>query len=246
MGEAAPRLTPRQRAAWLAHVFKAATQQHHRELIPLFAPFISANTVVLDVGAHAGQFAKLFAAMAPQGRVYAFEPSAYARSVLRPALAVGGHGRVEIIPAGLSDQAGERVLHTPIKRRGGLGFGVAHLGASDAPSRVDQTVTLITLDDFVHARSLDRLDFIKMDIEGWELRALRGGAATLARFQPTLYLEVNAAMLGRAGDDPGALFGWLVGLGYRAWRTPVLEPVDGYAGPGDYLFANPGRRGLCP
>ncbi|HEX7760299.1 MAG TPA: FkbM family methyltransferase [Caulobacteraceae bacterium] len=241
MGEAVPPLTLRQRASWLAHVFKATTQQHHRELIPLLARYIPSDAVVLDVGAHAGQFAKLFAALAPKGRVYAFEPSAYARSVLAPALAVGGRGRVEIVPAGLSDQAGEMVLHTPIKRRGALGFGVAHLGASAAAAVVDQTVALTTLDAFARARGLDRLDFIKIDIEGWELRALTGGRQTLARFGPALYLEADAAMLDRAGDTPATLFGWLAGLGYGACRMPGLQPVEGYAGPGDYLFTIPGR-----
>lgn len=241
MGQAALRLTLSQRASWLAHVFKATTQQHHRELVPLFAPYIPGDAVVLDVGAHAGQFAKLFAALAPRGRVYAFEPSAYARSVLRPALAVGGRGRVEIVAAGLSDEAGEMVLHTPIKRRGGLGFGAAHLGASEAATVVEQTVTLTTLDAFARARGLTRLDFIKIDIEGWELRALTGGRQTLARFRPALYLEVDAAMLARAGDTPDALFGWLRELGYGAIRMPELVPVEGYAGPGDYLFINPGR-----
>ena len=231
------RITARQHAAWLAHVFKAVTQQHHRGLIPLFAPFVPKDAVVLDVGAHAGQFAKLFATMAPRGRVFAFEPSAYARSILAPAMAVGGQGRVEIVPVGLSDRPGELVLHTPIKRRGGLGFGVAHLGPSGGGAIVDQTVALTTLDAFAEARGLERLDFVKMDIEGWELRALMGGRRTLSRFKPTLYLEIDAAMLARAGDDPPSLFGWLQALGYRAYSTPILAPVETYAGPGDYIFS---------
>lgn len=237
------RLTPRQRASWLAHLFKAVTQQHHRDLIPVLAPFIATDAVILDVGAHAGQFSKLFATLAPEGRVYAFEPSPYARSVLGPALAVGGRGRVEVIPAGLSDTAGDLVLHTPIKRRGGLGFGIAHLGG-EAAEGVDQIVPLTTLDAFAETRGLARLDFIKMDIEGWEFRALTGGRSTLARFLPVLFLEVDAAMLARAGDDPDSLFGWLRALGYRAWRAPGMTPAEAYEGPGDYLFRAPGRAGL--
>jgi FkbM family methyltransferase len=233
------RLSPRQRASWLAHVFKAVTQQHHRELAPVLAPFIPDDAVVLDVGAHAGQFSKLFAALAPRGRVYAFEPSDYARTVLAPALAVGGRGRVEIVAAGLSDAPGELVLHTPIKRRGGLGFGIAHLGAATEGPGVDQTVPLTTLDAFARDRGLARLDFIKMDIEGWEARALAGGRETLARFLPTLFLEVDAAMLARAGDDPDSLFRWLEALGYRAWRSPQMAPTAAYAGAGDYLFRAP-------
>jgi len=59
------RLTPRQRASWLAHLFKAATQRHHTDLRPLFAPHVPEDAVVIDIGAHAGQFSKLFATMAP-------------------------------------------------------------------------------------------------------------------------------------------------------------------------------------
>ena len=54
------RLTFRQRSDWVAHVLKAGFQQHHRELIPLFAPHIAEDAVIVDVGAHAGQFARLF------------------------------------------------------------------------------------------------------------------------------------------------------------------------------------------
>ena len=231
------RLTPRQRASWLAHVFKSATQQHHRELRPLFAPFIPADAVVLDVGAHGGQFSKLFAAMAPRGRVYAFEPSAYARSVMVPALKFGGIGNVTLIPMGLSDQPGELILRTPIKRRGGLGYGTAHLGGEDdAGAMVDQTVLLTTLDAFVSQYGLTRLDFIKADIEGWELRALKGGEATLRRDRPALYLEVDEACLARAGDTSEDLFDWLAALGYRGFTTPDLNAAPGYVAAGDYLF----------
>jgi len=55
------RLTLRQRASWTAHLFKAVTQQHHLDLQGLFKPFVPEDAVVLDVGAHAGQFSKLFA-----------------------------------------------------------------------------------------------------------------------------------------------------------------------------------------
>jgi FkbM family methyltransferase len=236
------RLTPRQRAAWLAHVFKSATQQHHKALRPLFAPLIPEDATVIDMGAHGGQFSKLFAVMAPRGRVYAFEPSAYARSVMIPALSVNRIANVTLVPLGLSDRPGELVLHTPIKRRGGLGYGTAHLGGEASGAGVDQTVRLVTLDAFAREYGLTRLDFIKADIEGWELRALTGGEETLRRHRPALYLEVDAACLARAGDTPADLFAWLGALGYAGFTTPGLAPTPGYAGAGDYLFTTTESR----
>ena len=230
-------LTLRQRASWSAHLFKAVTQQHHRGLTKLFAPYVPADAIVLDIGAHAGQFSKLFARMAPRGRVYAFEPSAYARSIMEPALRLNRIGNVILTPVGLSDRAGQMTLHTPLKPSTSLGYGGAHLGDSPVSgAQVDQTVTLTTLDAFIADERLLRLDLIKADIEGWEMRALMGGAQALARFHPALYLEVDPVWMARAGDTPEGLFDWLSALGYQAFATPDLAPVDGFAVAGDYLF----------
>src|SRR5579862_5528537 len=88
------RITP----GFFAHLFKAAFKQHHRELLPLLRPLISFDAVVLDVGAHAGQYAKLFSRLAPHGRVYAIEPQSYARRILRAAIAVNRLKNVTVLP----------------------------------------------------------------------------------------------------------------------------------------------------
>jgi FkbM family methyltransferase len=233
-------LSLRQRASWAAHLFKAATRQHHRELRDLFAPYVPADALVVDIGAHAGQFSKLFAAMAPRGVVHAFEPSAYARSVMAPALAVNRIRNVRLAPMGLSDAPGEMVLHTPLKRSTALGFGTAHLSArrdTVSTATFDQTVRLTTLDLYAQDHGFARLDLIKADVEGWEMRALVGGEACLRRFRPTLFLEVDDALLARAGDSPETLFDWLSALGYRGYRSPDLTPAPRWTGAGDYLFA---------
>jgi FkbM family methyltransferase len=230
-------LTVRQRASWLAHLHKAATKQHHRPLRALLAPYIPSDAVVVDIGAHAGQFSKLFAGLAPHGRVYAFEPSSYARSILVPALKWNRIGNVKVLPVGLSDQPGEMMLHTPIKRSGSLGFGAAHLGADAEPgAQQDEHVALTTLDTFAKEQELERLDFIKADVEGWELRALTGGAETLMTFHPALFLEVDHRWLARAGDRPEDLFDWLGAMGYRAMMAPEMRPTPLWNGDGDYLF----------
>jgi FkbM family methyltransferase len=225
------------RAGWTAHLWKATTQQHHRELDRVFRPHVPADAVVFDVGAHAGQFSKLFSRMAVDGRVFAFEPSAYARSILAPALKWNRIGNVEIVPMGLSEIESVGRLSTPIKRRGGMGFGLASLGADDGRHPImEQTVTLTTLDGFHGSRGLTRLDFIKADVEGWEVHALRGARQTLAAHKPVLFLEVVESSLTRAGTTPAEIWAMLTSLGYRALKAPAFTPVDGYDGPSDYLF----------
>jgi hypothetical protein len=141
------------------------------------------------------------------------------------------------VPLGLSDVGGRAVLHTPITRKGDLGFGLAHLGRACVPHEVELT----TLDALAVALGLARLDLIKIDIEGWELNAMRDGRETLERFGPPVYTEVDHAHLARAGAAPADLWSLLEPMGYRARLTPTLDPAPGYLGPGDYLWARDRR-----
>jgi len=156
---------------------------------------------------------------------------------MKPALRINRIQNVTLIPRGLSDAAATLTLHTPLKRSSALGFGVAHLGAADeSAAQVDQSVELTTLDEFSKAAGLARMDLIKADIEGWEMRALKGGEAALKRFHPALYLEIDGGFLARAGDTPESLFEWLGALGYAGYTTPDLRAAPRWAGTGDYLF----------
>lgn len=236
----APSLSFRQRLGWIAHVFKAATQNHHPELERLFAPMIAKDAVIADVGAHGGQFSKMFARLAPNGQIYAFEPASYARAVLEPALRWNGFSHVAVQPYGLSDAPGHFTLSTPLKRgRAEVGFGLAHLGTDDDPRPMrTETIEVRTLDTFADTTRLDRLDFLKADVEGWEARMLAGGRNTVTRFKPLMLLEIAQSSLGRANSTTDDIFTLLAPLGYRASKLDgaALTPVDGFAGDGDYFF----------
>src|SRR5437899_1856078 len=92
--------------SFLAHLFKATTQQHHRALAPTIARLVPSDSVVFDVGAHAGQYTKLLARTAVAGRVYAFEPGGYARSILRSVVWLHGLANVAVLPIALGAASG--------------------------------------------------------------------------------------------------------------------------------------------
>jgi FkbM family methyltransferase len=248
-----PRLTLYQRGVFAAHLWKAATRQPHRHLLPVLAPHIPADGVVLDVGAHAGQYTRLFKRLAPRGRVYAFEPAAYARALLGRVVRLRRLRGVEIVAAGLSDAPGALSLSTPIKPKGDVGYGLAHLGPETRFAEVwQETVPLTTIDAFVAERGLERLDYVKADIEGWEMRMLAGASETLARFRPAIQIELIEDFLARAGDTARDVFDLLLPLGYRVFALGHVgrpAPCTRFEGPDDYLFVHtggdlstPGRR----
>jgi FkbM family methyltransferase len=224
---------------YLRHLAVACTEQHHQELAPVFRPYVPEGGTVIDVGAHAGQFAKLFSQMVgPTGRVHAFEPSGYTRAILERALSFNRCRNVQVYAQGLSDRPGELVLHTPVKRGGLRGYGLASLGgvgAAAALGEIAETVPVTTLDAFVRSNGL-HVDFIKADIEGWEGRLLRGAHEVLRTQRPAIFIELNQEMLARAGGGADQVFADMTALGYRAQKAPDWRAVAAYEGDSDYLF----------
>ncbi len=230
-------LSLRARLTYAAHLFKAVAKQHHTALIPLLRPFVPRDGVVFDIGSHAGQFTKLFARLVPQGRVWSFEPSPYALSILNRAVRLNRLSNVAIRACALGEREGELFLATPLKDGGSYRFGLAHFGEERRNARRER-VLVTTIDRVVEEERIERIDFLKADIEGWELRMLEGGKAAIARFEPALLLEVNDKALARAGDSVGALWDFLTRRGYRPWRLGDPEPLPPDAPPveGDILW----------
>lgn len=230
--------------SFFAHAFKAAFRQHHREAIPYLRKLIPPDSVVIDGGAHSGQFSKLFAGLAKRGHVFAFEPASYTRAVLNLGLLFSGTTNVTVIPMALSDQEGTQLLSLPIKKSGAVGFGLSHLGGeSDLADRYDlkhDVVAVTTLDQFAEKVGLERLDMVKLDTEGFELRGLHGADACISRFRPSIICELNAAALRRAGDTVDDVHAWMANHGYLCFTghdvtDGELIPTDGLVD-GDYVF----------
>ena len=220
--------------SWCAHAFKAITKQHHLELRPQLEKFIPADGVVLDVGAHAGQFAKLFSKIASNGMVISVEPGSYSRSILRLALYFNRRRNVVVVPSALGSSSGVEILRLPQKRKGSYGFGLSHIAGvkNDLSERFDvvsDIVVSVRLDDLATKMNMDRLDFIKADIEGWEMRMIAGGLETIKRFRPVIYLELIDSSLQRAGDSLASAWETLSGIGYAPYimdeTTMKLTPL---------------------
>jgi FkbM family methyltransferase len=169
------------------------------------ARLCAADAVVVDVGGNVGTAALQFAATVPDGVVHVFEPSPAMLACLRRNLALSGAGNVVVHPFGLSDAPAHGRLQVATAGNPGSAFFVGEPG--------DDGVEVRRLDEVL--ADADRIDFVKVDVEGLELRVLRGARTLLLRHRPAVVFEVNDAALARAGASGAELCRFLQDLGYR-------------------------------
>lgn len=199
--------------------------------------------VALDVGANVGFYSMRIARRNPGCTVHAFEPIPRTFGQLERHLALNGIGNVVSNRLGLSDEPGELVFHFYPE-------GSGNASAANLTGRADVqrlTAPVVTLDAYVAPRQLE-VDFVKVDVEGAELLALRGATATLRRDRPALFVELLRKWSAPFGYHPNDVLDLLEGLGYR---TFVVTPsgalrsfgrVDEQTAETNYVFLHPSRH----
>jgi len=141
--------------------------------------------VVFDIGAYVGDTALWFSkAVGPQGKVYAFEPEPSNFNKLKANLERNKVTNVIPLQLAVSETEGEMQVSSAA---GSSVITQAGTGLS---------VKVTTIDKFVEANKLPRVDFIKMDVEGYESKVLKGAHETIKTFKPSLALSAY-----HRGDD---------------------------------------------
>jgi FkbM family methyltransferase len=149
---------------------------------------LQAGMVFYDIGANVGFFTLLGAkAVGPSGHVYASEPIPQNAAVLRHNLALNGFENVSIVNRAVSERSGKGQMEVESS------FVTAAL--SSGSGRGGIVVEVISIDDAIKGLGLRPPRVVKIDVEGGEIRVIRGMRQTLEHFQPVVVCELHH------GDD---------------------------------------------
>ncbi len=159
----------------------------------------------VDVGAHAGHILREMLAAAPRGRHLAIEPVPRFHALL--ARKYGA--RVTLLDCALSDREGEAEFVWFPERPALSGFRERTMTADYRPERL--RVRMRRLDDVVPAGQ--RIDLVKIDVEGAELQVLRGAVQTLHAWRPIVLFETGPGGADEYGTRPEEIFDLLAGAG---------------------------------
>jgi FkbM family methyltransferase len=138
----------------------------------------ASGAVVIDAGAHAGEFARRLLALAGNriGKMLLIEPA----EVHRLALATLKDDRCVHVPCALGDKNGRAMLFSDKEGSGCASLHNRRLEHFGMTFRPQKEVEVCTLDSLLPRLGVEKVDFLKMDIEGHELAALRGASDFLA------------------------------------------------------------------
>ncbi len=173
-----------------------AGSEHEPHVAAVLRERLRIGDVVLDIGANIGNFTMLAASrVGPFGRVIAVEPIARNRRLIALAAQHNRFSQVEIIAAAASDRVGTIDLRThPQTSNSAIVAAAGERLREGCGSNL--SVPALVLDDVL--ADLDRLDLVKIDIEGMEPLALRGLEHSLSRLRPILLSEFHPWAIARA------------------------------------------------
>jgi FkbM family methyltransferase len=202
-------------AIYLLGAFERNTQKQYGQIL-------KAGDVALDIGANIGAHTLPIArCVGPAGQVHAFEPTVYAFAKLEaniarnPALGERITAGQTLLSDG-SEKAPPAAIASSWPLDGGSGGHPLH-GGHEKPTAGAEAQTL---DSYVAEAGLERVDFIKLDVDGNECQVLRGGLETLRRFHPPIILELAPYVFSSGENSFAAFIELLRSAGYILVRSP--------------------------
>jgi len=156
------------------------------DMVRLFKILISDSNVTLDIGANIGCTAILFGDLSKT--VHAFEPSPTTFSLLKNNISKSGNQNIILHNIGLGSEPEETTLtFSPSNRSGGF---VSNRTQACEGHKVEKII-IRKLDEIVETLRIQHIDFIKIDVEGFESHVLKGAFQTLSSQHPLVVLELN-------------------------------------------------------
>ncbi|HKP61994.1 MAG TPA: FkbM family methyltransferase [Polyangiales bacterium] len=167
----------------------------------------------VDVGANEGYFSVIASKLVgASGRVLAIEPQQRLRSVLDTNFELNRVTNVEIVDVAVSDHRGSATLHLSPDTN----TGSTALQQSTSYRTAQSTIETVTLEELLASRGIERVDLLKMDVEGFEYEAILGSPELFRRHVVrAIAIELHPRALVTRNHSCEEILAFLKGHGYR-------------------------------
>lgn len=197
-----------------------ALGSYEQEAFAILNDYLKLDDVVFDIGANLGYFSLYFSKKSINGNIYSFEPIPESKKLLDTHLKINKVSNVYTFQLGISDSVTE-IEFTNSKNL------AANTYKKESPIFEKTSKVLVkttTIDEFVKTNKINRLDFVKIDVEGAELDVLRGAEKTLQTLKPKLLLATHDCHI--EGIKQQCL-NFLTQLGYSFQSSGESKEIEG-------------------
>lgn len=168
---------------------------------------------IFDVGAHIGWYSLNFGLRFPNSKIYAFEPIPNTFAYLEKNIKLNNVHNIEANNLALTDQEGYQKFY--YFRGGSALASTVNLLGHEKIHSIDCSTQ--TLDNFCQNLKIDKVDFIKCDVEGSELAMINGGLGIIDRCKPIIYIELCEEWSKKFGYLPDDVVGILEKMNFQCY-----------------------------
>jgi FkbM family methyltransferase len=193
--------------------FKYFPETYEAENFELLGKSCKPGAVIIDIGAHIGLFSVIAAQVTGKsGKVFAFEPAPSTFALLQKTVVINHE-----------EQVIETHQKAVGKETGKITFFISDDKADNSNSLVKYKedrllhgidVAVTTIDNFVQEKNINRLDFIKIDVEGAEYDTLQGAVHTLKNLKPVCIVAIHPEPIAAKGDKLADIYDLIAGCNY--------------------------------
>lgn len=207
---------------------------YEKNISLLWQRFVKTDSIVLDIGANIGYFSLLAAGLSIKGQVYSFEPVAFIREQLLKNISLNQLLNIQVFPFCVSN---ENVL-TTIFIADRTNIGMSGLRMPENFSGVSENIHSIIIDEWIEVAAIKKVNLIKIDIEGAEIKALEGMRIVLEKHRPVVFIEVIASLLAKFDNSVNDVYDFFYNYNYEAYEMigKRIKPVTGYCAGNDIIF----------
>jgi len=186
--------------------------------------YIQPGMVVFDVGANIGYYTILLSKLVGEnGAVHSFEAAPTTFNRLKEHMRINLCTNIRVHQLAVSDKNGECMIYCAEDSN----TGESRLEGFDG-FKNKESVSCITLDSYFQKEPVNKVDFIKIDVEGAEMLVINGALSLLNNQRPTVMLEINPLFLSRMGSDVTTLIATIKNIGYNMFHfhQGTLDPCN--------------------
>jgi FkbM family methyltransferase len=179
---------------------------------------IKENYTCFDIGANIGETTLNFAKLAVNGKIYSFEPVPFLFQRLKTNVELNNFQNISLNNLAISDKQEELFFENPNNNNSS---GISLNKEKSASSSI---VHSTTIDSFVSENNIEKIDFMKIDVEGFENFVINGGTETLKKMKPVLFIEIDNKNLYKNNSSEKILLTQLQNeFGYTLYRIDGIE-----------------------